>query len=275
MPRDTSKPRRLRARLSIAALALLVAAAAGLGTGTAAAAKHHHHGGAHDSGDGQWQPGHGGPGDGQQQPPNDYPVPGIDYSTAPQDLEPPPISVLKTSPEPRPGTSSSRRRALPPRPRCPASRARRSSTTRAGRSGSSRSTALHGDRLPRPAVPRPAGPHLHVGQSTGGPGHSEGEDVILDQHYQQIATVSRRQRARGRSARVPPHPAGDGADHDLPPGPLRPLLGRRPGQRLRSSTGSSRRSTSPPARSLFEWDSLDHVPLSDSYSPVPTDPATP
>jgi hypothetical protein len=28
-----------------------------------------------------------------------------------------------------------------------------------------------------------------VGRSTGGPGHSEGYDVILNRHYQQIATV--------------------------------------------------------------------------------------
>ena len=73
-----------------------------------------------------------------------YPVPGIDYSTGPAGLAPPSSVVLKTSRTSAPARSSSGRKS-PGVGAPPVSRDRRSSTTRGGRSSSSRSTFPTGD----------------------------------------------------------------------------------------------------------------------------------
>lgn len=80
------RPRWRRAALVLTGLAVLVATAAG----PAAADQGH---AAHESGFPHYYPGGG-----HQSTPNDYPVPGVNYSTAEADLQPPPITVLKNSP---------------------------------------------------------------------------------------------------------------------------------------------------------------------------------
>lgn len=254
MQRDTRKPRRLRARLSIAALALLVAAAAGVGTGTAAA--------------------HGNPGHGNQ-PPNDNPVPGTDYSTAPQDLAPPPISVLTNDPGTAPGDIFVAPKQAPTATTLPAQQGPEIIDNE-GRpiwfqpidepyaSTDFRVQQYHG----QPVLT------YTVGQSSGGPGHSEGEDVILNQHYQQIATVSAGNGLAADQHEFALTPNGTALItiyHQVPydlssvGGPANGSVLDGVVQEIDVATG----------KVLFEWDSLQHVPLTDSYQPVPTDAATP
>ncbi len=100
MPRINWKSRWLSPRLTAAAVALVATAVPGLSTGTAVAKPGPH--GGHDSPGHQWHwPGHGGkPGHGHT--PN-ITVPGIDTTVAPQDLAPPPITVLQDNPGTAPG----------------------------------------------------------------------------------------------------------------------------------------------------------------------------
>jgi arylsulfotransferase ASST len=286
MQRDTSKPRLLRARLSVAALAL--ATAAGLGTGTAVASKHHGHR-AHDS-RGHWHgPGHGSPGQGDpgngwpghgnpghgHQPPNDDPVPGVDYATAPEDLAPPQITVLKNDPATDSGDLFVAPKGAPTSPTTP------------GQQGpeivDNEGRPLWFQPISQPfaasdfRVQQYRGQPVltySVGQSTGGPGHSEGEDVILDRHYRQIATVS-----AGNGLAADQHefvltPEGTALItiyHQVPydlssvGGPVNGSVLDGVVQEVDVATGEV----------LFQWDSLDHVPLTDSYQPLPADPATP
>ncbi len=113
-----------------------------------------------------------------------------------------------------------------------------------------------------------------VGQSTGGPGHSEGYDVILDQHYNQIATVQAGnglQADQHEFALTPQGTALITIYHQVPydlssvGGPADGSVLDGVVQEIDVATG----------KVLFEWHSLDHVPLSDSYQPVPTSAATP
>jgi len=113
-----------------------------------------------------------------------------------------------------------------------------------------------------------------VGRSTGGPGHSEGYDVILNRHYQQIATV---EAGNGLAA--------DQHEFDLTPqGTALITIYHQVPYDLSSVGGPSNGSVLDgvvqeidvaTGKVLFEWHSLDHVPLSDSYQPAPTDPSTP
>src|SRR4051794_14895100 len=91
MTHTTRAPRHRwrRGNAALAAFAAVLVAAAGLATG--AGAHPHHAGDRNDYPDYQ-------PSGGHVSTPNDYPVAGIDYATAPEDLAPTPISVLKTSP---------------------------------------------------------------------------------------------------------------------------------------------------------------------------------
>jgi hypothetical protein len=112
-----------------------------------------------------------------------------------------------------------------------------------------------------------------VGQSTGGPGHSSGVDVILNQHYQQIASVS-----AGNGLAADQHEfrlTNNGTalittyhavPYDLTPygGPANRQVEDSVAQEISVATG----------KVLWEWDALKHVPLADSFSPVPTDPNT-
>jgi hypothetical protein len=262
---DTSRnPRRLRRGIAaLAGLALLVATAASLGTGAAAADQHHS---AHQSRFGE----HGW---GRSAAPNDYPVPGVDYSTGPADLQPPPISVLKTSSHLADGSVF-----VAPK------------ITGAGVTGQQGPEIV--DNQGRPIFFQPIdAPYAatdfrvqqyrgkpvltyNVGQSTGGPGHSDGEDVILNSHYRQIATVS-----AGNGLTADQHEFRLTADgtalitsyhavpYDLSPygGPVNGQVYDGTLQEIDIATG----------KVVFQWDSLSHVPLADSYIAVPTNPATP
>ena len=236
---DTRNPLRRRGVAALTGLALLLAAL--LGTGSALAA-----------------PGHGPPATTSDTP-------------DPTQLQPPQVTVLKNGrhladglifigPKPAPGATA------------PSGQTGPEIVDNQGRPVwfNPIAAAGHRHRLPRPALPRQARPHLVAGQEHRRPRPRRG----LRRH-RSTATTSRSRRVDagngldGRPARVPPDAAGHGADHDLPPGPVRPLLGRRPGdgtvfdgvvQEVDVATG----------KVLFEWHSLDHVPLSDSYQPVPT-----
>ncbi|MDX6605203.1 MAG: hypothetical protein QOF23_1712 [Solirubrobacterales bacterium] len=241
---SNSRSRWRQALASVTAAAALLAATAGLATGS---------------------PGH-------TSLPNDYPVPGVDYSTAPTGLQPPPISVLKTSPGLAPGSIFVAPKKL---------------------------TAVSGqlgpeiiDNQGRPIWFQPIdSPYtatdfrvqqyqgkpvltFDVGQSTGGPGHSEGEDVILNQHYQQIATVSAGNGLKADQHEFALTPQGTALItiyHQVPydlssvGGPVNGSVLDGVVQEIDVKTG----------KVLFQWDSLAHVPITDSYAPVPTNPSTP
>lgn len=262
---DTNrKPRGSRRALAaLAGLALLVATAAGVGTGAAAADQHDS---AHHSrfGDHGW---------GHRSGPNDYPIPGIDYSTAPADLQPPTISILKTSSHLADGLVF-----VAPK------------ITGAGVSGQQGAEII--DNQGRPIFFQPVdAPYTatdfrvqqyrgkpvltyDVGQSTGGPGHSEGEDVVLDSHYRQIATVSAGNglKADQHEFRLTPQGTALITVYHAVPYDLSPYGGPVNGQVY---DGVFQEIDVASGKVLFQWDSLDHVPLADSYIPVPTDPTKP
>jgi hypothetical protein len=263
MPRDSWKPRLVRTRLTMAALALV--AAAGLSTGTAVA-------GAHDSRHPQWRwPGQGGkPGHGHI--PN-ITVPGIDTTVQPQDLAPPPIAVLQNSPGTAPGDVFAGPKIVVP-----------------GTPGQQGPEIINNEGQPYFFLPidlpyqasdfrvqqYKGKPVLtfNVGQSSGGPGHSSGESVLLNQHYQQIATVSA---GNGLSADQHEFRLTDkgtalitvyhAVPYDLSKygGPATGQVYDGIAQEIDIATG----------KVLWQWDSLDHVPLSESYIPVPSDPSKP
>jgi hypothetical protein len=113
-----------------------------------------------------------------------------------------------------------------------------------------------------------------IGHSTGGPGHSEGYDVILNNHYQQIATV---QAGNGLAAdqhefALTPQGTALITIYHQVPYDLSSVGGPTNGQVL---DGVIQEIDVATGKVLFQWDSLSHVPLSDSYVPAPTDPATP
>lgn len=253
-----SRPRWRQALASVTGAAALLAAAAGLATGNAAASPDH---GAHASGAGHTSP------------PNDYPVPGVDYSTPPTGLQPPPISISGTSPGLAPGSIF-----VAPK------------ITGTGVTGAQGPEIV--DNQGRPIWFQPVDapftatdfrvqqyqgqPVLTyaVGQSTGGPGHAEGEDVILNQHYQQIATVSAGNGLKADQHEFALTPQGTALItiyHQVPydlssvGGPANGSVLDGIVQEVDVATG----------KVLFQWNSLDHVPLSASYQPVPTDPNTP
>lgn len=108
-----------------------------------------------------------------------------------------------------------------------------------------------------------------VGQSSGGPGHSEGEDVILDRHYRVIATVKAGNglMADQHEFRLTPQGTALITAYKKVPYNLLPYGGSAHGyvldgvvQEIDVATGAVE----------FEWDSLAHVPLSASYQPPPT-----
>ena len=266
MSETTTKPRWLRRGVTaLAGLSLLLATAAGLSANSAAA-----------RGDRLAQRSSFGNGaGGDAGPPNDYPVPGIDYSTGPTGLQPPPVGILKTSPQLAPGSIF-----IAPKPGV-------GTTTLSGQEGPEIV-----DNEGRPIYFQPINPPYtatdfrvqqyrgqpvltyDVGQSTGGPGHSEGEDVILNSHYQQIATVSAGNGLKADQHEFDLTPQGTAlitSYHQVPydlssvGGPSNGSVLDGVAQEIDIATG----------KVLFQWDSLDHVPLSDSYAPVPSNPATP
>jgi hypothetical protein len=272
-PTRKPRPRWRRGIAALSGLAVLLATSAGLATGAAANPDHDHN--HHGFGPPQYQPA-----DGHQSypshptpPPNDYPVPGIDYSTAPAGLQPTPITVLKNTRHLASGSIFVAPKILIP-----------------GTTGQQGPEII--DNQGRPIFFQPIdAPYTatdfrvqqyrgkpvltyDVGQSTGGPGHSEGEDVILDSHYRQIATV-----AAGNGLKAdqheflltPQNTALITIYHQVPydlssvGGPADGSVLDGVVQEIDVATG----------KVLFQWDSLDHVPLTDSYQPVPTSAATP
>jgi hypothetical protein len=264
----SSKPRipRSRWRRNLASLAVAVAALAATAGLTAASATAHH--GAHQS---RFSLGHHGH---RVSPPNVYPVPGIDYTTPLTGYQPPQITVLKSSPHLAPGLNF-----VAPK------------ITGAGVTGQQGPEIV--DNLGRPLYFQPVtAPYtatdfrvqsyrgkpvltFDVGQSTGGPGHSQGEDVILDQHYRQIATVSSGnglEPADQHEFRLTPQGTALITDYHAVPYDLTPYGGPANGQVY---DGVAQEIDIATGKVVWQWDSLDHVPLSDSYIPVPTNPATP
>ncbi|HEV7564153.1 MAG TPA: arylsulfotransferase family protein [Solirubrobacterales bacterium] len=216
---------------------------------------------------------HYSPSGGHQSPPNDYPVPGVDYSTGPAALQPPPITVLRSSPHLAPGSIFVAPKILA-----------------AGTVGQQGPEII--DNEGRPIWFQPINapftatdfrvqqyrgkPVLtyNAGQSTGGPGHSEGEGVILDSHYRQIATVSAGNGLKADQHEFALTPQGTALItiyHQVPydlsavGGPINGSVLDGIVQEVDVATG----------KVLFQWDSLDHVPLTDSYQPLPANPATP
>ncbi len=279
MTDTTRNPRGLRrAALALTALALLIAATAGLGTGSAVAkqgrgsnAPHFHNGdnhtlpfpGSHPS----WPGGGTLPGAGT-------PVPGQDTSLDPTELQPPVISVLKDSGNLVPGSVF-----VAPK------------ITTAGTPGQQGPEIV--DNEGRPIFFQPVDlpyqasdfrvqqyrgqPVLtyDVGQSTGGPGHSTGEDVILDSHYRQIATVSSGnglEQADQHEFRLTPQGTALITVYHAVPYDLSPYGGPANGQVF---DGVAQEIDVATGKVLWQWDSLQHIPLSDSYIPVPTDPSKP
>src|SRR3954447_5634847 len=200
------------------------------------------------------------------------PVPGIDYTTTPDQLQPPQISVLQNSGGLAPGDVFVAPKKL---------------------------TAVDGQQGPeivdnqgRPIWFQPIDapftatdfrvqqyqgqPVLtfNVGQSTGGPAHSEGEDVILDRHYQQIATVSAGNGLAADQHEFALTPDGTAliTIYHAVPYDLSSVGGPANGQVLDGIVQEVDVAT---GKVLFQWNSLDHVPLGDSYQPVPANPATP
>lgn len=275
MQRDTRKPRPPRAALRFTALALAIAAIAALGSGTALASKHH--GKPAQDSRGQWHwpgwRGHGNPGHGHQ-PPNDT-VPGIDTTLQPQELAPPQVDVLTDDP----GTASGDVFIAP--------KAAPGTATPSGQQGpeivDDEGRPIWFQPIDEPYAATDLRVQAYrgkpvltytVGKSSGGPGHSEGEDVILDQHYRQIATVSAGNGLAADQHEFALTPYGTALItiyHQVPydfgsvGGPADGSVLDGVVQEVDVATG----------RVLFQWSSLQHVPLTDSYQPVPASATTP
>jgi hypothetical protein len=253
MSDTTTRPRGVgAATAALAVLALLAAAATGLiGAGSAAASIN-------------YAPAYS---------PASTPVPGIDSTTPPDQLAPTPITVLRTSRHLAPGSIFVAPKKL--------------ATTTPGQQGPEII-----DNEGRPIWFQPIdSPYTatdfrvqqyhgqpvltyDVGQSTGGPGHSEGTDVILDRHYHQIATVNAGPGLQADQHEFDLTPQGTAlitVYHQVPYD-LSSLGGPADGSVLDGIVEEIDVAT---GKVLFRWDSLDHVPLTDSYQPVPTDASTP
>jgi hypothetical protein len=112
------------------------------------------------------------------------------------------------------------------------------------------------------------------GRSIAGNGHGEGEDVIADTSYHVIARVHAGDgyRADQHSFTLTPQGTALITAYHVTRRDLSPVGGPPDGkvydgivQEIDVATG----------RVLLDWHSLDHVPLSDSYQPVPSRPGRP
>jgi outer membrane protein assembly factor BamB len=200
------------------------------------------------------------------------PVPGIDYDTGPAALQPPPIAVLQSSSGLAPGDVF----AAPKKVAAVSGQLGPEIVDNQGRpiwfqpvDDPYTATDFRVQRYQGKPVLT-----FDVGQSTGGPGHSEGEDVILDRHYHQIATVS-----AGNGLKADQHEFRLTADgtalitaYENVPYDLSSVGGPANGHVLDGVVQEVDVAT---GKVLFQWDSLDHVPLSDSYQPLPANPSTP
>jgi len=242
---DTRNPLRRRGVAALTGLALLLAVTAGLGAGSALAT----------------------PGRGQQATTSD--------TTDPTQLQPPQVTVLKSGHRLADGLIFIGPKAAP------------GATAPSGQAG-----AEIVDNEGRPVWFNPiAAPdtatdvrvqQYHgqpvltygVGRSTGGPGHSEGYDVILNRHYEQIATVEAGNGLEADQHEFALTPQGTAliTIYHQVPYDLSSVGGPTDGSVLDGVVQEIDVAT---GKVLFEWHSLDHVPLSDSFQPVPADPSTP
>lgn len=245
---STKKPKRRRALIALSGSAALLAASTVLGVGTAAARP-------------------------QPLPGANEPVPGIG-STDPTQLAPTPITVLRDDANVDPGLIF-----VAPK------------IVAAGTSGQQGPEII--DNEGRPIFFQPIDlPYqatdfrvqhyrgrpvltFDVGQAVGGgPGHSAGEDVILNQHYQQIAVVKAGNGLQADQHEFQLTPQGTAliTIYKQEPYNLSSVGGPANGQVL---DGILQEIDIATGKVLFQWDSLDHVPITDSYIAPPTDPSTP
>jgi hypothetical protein len=112
------------------------------------------------------------------------------------------------------------------------------------------------------------------GSSHTGAGHGEGTDYIADSSYHVIATVHAGNGldADGHEFTLTPQGTALITIYHAVPADLSSVGGPKNGQVFDGIVEEIDVAT---GRVLFEWHSLGHVPLSDSYSPVPTSPSTP
>jgi hypothetical protein len=240
---DTRNPLRRRSVAALTGLALLLAAL--LGTGSALAA----------------------PGHGQRATTSD--------TTDPTQLQPPQVTVLKNShrladglifigPKPAPGATA------------PSGQTGPEIIDNQGRSVWFNPIAAPDTATDVRVQQYHGQPVLTyaVGRSTGGPGHSEGYDVILNRHYQQIATVEAGNGLAADQHEFALTPQGTAliTIYHQVPYDLSSVGGPSDGSVLDGVVQEIDVAT---GKVLFEWHSLDHVPLSDSYQPVPTSSSTP
>ena len=128
--------------------------------------------------------------------------------------------------------------------------------------------ARHGrDQLPAAVARREAGAHL-VGRRHLEDRHGRGRGRDRRPELQDGRAGAGGKRLQGRCPRVPPHGERHRADHGLQSGAGRPHGGRRPRRRERARLDrpGGRRED---GRVLFEWHSLDHVPITDTYCAGP------
>ncbi|HEY3765622.1 MAG TPA: arylsulfotransferase family protein, partial [Gaiellales bacterium] len=114
----------------------------------------------------------------------------------------------------------------------------------------------------------------NVGASTGGGGHSAGYDVIANDHYKVIATVhaGNGYQADQHEFQLTKQGTALITIYNIVPYDLSSVGGPANGE---AYDGIVEEIDVRTGKVLFEWHSLDHVPLSDSYAPVPTSPTTP
>jgi hypothetical protein len=242
---DTRNPLRRRSVAVLAGLALLLAATAGFSSGSVLAA-----------------PGHG-------------PRATVGDTADPTQLQPPQVTVLRNDhhladglifigPKPAPGAAA------------PSGQAGAEIVDNQGRPVWFNSIAAPDTATDARVQQYHGQPVLTygVGRSTGGPGHSEGYDVILNRHYQQIATVEAGNGLAADQHEFALTPQGTAliTIYHQVPYDLSSVGGPSDGSVLDGVVQEIDVAT---GKVLFEWHGLDHVPLSDSHQPVPTDPSTP
>ena len=181
---------------------------------------------------------------------------------------PPPVTILTPGSRPRRHLHLAVRRSRRPTPT-----ARRSSTSRATSSGSTRSRRAGGVRLPHPDLPGQAGADLVAGHRPRWPGQ---RDRL---HLQRPLPADRdrpggERLQRGRP-RVPDHPVEHRADPGLHDGDRRPDLDRRPrepdsDQRHRPGDRHPR-----PARCCSSGTAPTTCPTASPSSRCPRRPSTP
>ena len=100
-------------------------------------------------------------------------------------------------------------------------------------------------------------------------GFGQGEDEIYNTSYQPIAHVVAGNGYQRRPARVPADAAGDRLDRRVRPGRAQPLGAWAAPRTASSTTRSSQEIDVKTGLVMWEWHALGHIPLRDSYAPMP------